>query len=399
MLAELGISTTGTDVPPPLAVVITHRLLSNLDLPGSPLPASSSATTTARRPREQASAARGSDFATLARRIRDAQLLDRRPLAYALRGAATLLFYAAAWVAVVLIGDSWWQAVAAVVLGVAFTQVAFLGHDAGHQQIFAGRRANDLVGRVLADLLVGLSYGWWVGKHSRHHANPNKEDHDPDIGGRVFAFTTNQIATKGGGLGRMVARRQAWLFFPVLTLEGLHLHVAGLLSLRRGSERSSRGGTRRSEALLMAVHAAAYFTVVLLVMSPLTALVFVAIQQGVWGLYMGCSFAPNHKGMPIIGADEEIDYLRRQVLTSRNIRGGWFTDTLLGGLNYQIEHHLFPNMPRASLRRATHIVRDFCAELDVSYCETSLVGSYRAALGHLDDLGAPLRDEDGAAGS
>jgi fatty acid desaturase len=359
------------------------------------LPAPSSADTTiTRRPREQASEARGSDFATLARRVRAAQLLERRPLAYALRGAATLLFYAAVWVAVVLIGDSWWQAVAAVVLGVAFTQVAFLGHDAGHQQIFVGRRANDLVGRVLADLLVGLSYGWWVGKHSRHHANPNKEDHDPDIGGRVFAFTTNQIATKAGGPGRMVARMQAWLFFPVLTLEGLHLHVAGLLSLRRGSERSSRGGTRRTEALLMAAHAAAYFTVVLLVMSPLTALVFVAIQQGVWGLYMGCSFAPNHKGMPIIGADDEVDYLRRQVLTSRNIRGGWFTDTLLGGLNYQIEHHLFPNMPRASLGRARPIVRDFCAELDVPYCETSLVGSYRAALGHLNDLGAPLRDED-----
>jgi fatty acid desaturase len=131
---------------------------------------------------------------------------------------------------------------------------------------------------------------------------------------------------------------------------------------------------------------------VLLVMSPVKALVFVAIQQGVWGLYMGCSFAPNHKGMPIIGGDQDVDYLRRQVLTSRNVRGGIFTDLLLGGLNYQIEHHLFPNMPRASLRRARPVVRAYCAEQRIPYCETSLIGSYAAALRHLNSLGAPLRD-------
>ena len=61
---------------------------------------------------------------------------------------------------------------------------------------------------------------------------------------------------------------------------------------------------------------------------------------------MGCSFAPNHKGMPVLSAGHTLDFLRKQVLTSRNIRGGWFVDILLGGLNYQIEHHLFPSMPR-----------------------------------------------------
>ena len=167
--------------------------------------------------------------------------------------------------------------------------------------------------------------------------------------------------------------------------------MTSVASLRAGGERSSRGGSRRSECVLLAVHTVAYLTGVLLVMSPLTALAFVAIHQAVWGVYMGCSFAPNHKGMPVIGADENIDFLRRQVLTSRNVRGGWCTDLLLGGLNYQIEHHLFPNMPRASLRRAQHIVRDYCTEQGVPYCETSLLGSYRAALRHLNSLGAPLR--------
>ena len=334
---------------------------------------------------------RGSDFAVLARRVRAARLLDRRPGSYAVRILATLLCYALTWAAVWWVGDSWWQVATAVTLGLVFTQVAFLGHDGGHQQIFAGRRANDLFGQVLGNVLVGLSYGWWIGKHNRHHANPNKEGHDPDIGDGVLAFTTGQVAARTGGLGRAIVRRQAWLFFPLLTLEGINLHVSSVAALRSGAQRSGRGGSRRTEAVLLVAHAAAYLGAVLFIMSPLHALVFVAVHQGVWGLYMGCSFAPNHKGMAIVAADEELGFLHRQVLTSRNVRGGWFTDLLLGGLNYQVEHHLFPNMPRGSLRRAQHLVRDYCAAMDLPYTETSLFGSYVAALRHLNALGRPLR--------
>ncbi|HEX5514765.1 MAG TPA: fatty acid desaturase, partial [Gammaproteobacteria bacterium] len=86
--------------------------------------------------------------------------------------------------------------------------------------------------------------------------------------------------------------------------------------------------------------------------------------------------------------DDKLDYLRRQVLTSRNVRGGWFTDALLGGLNYQIEHHLFPSMPRPNLRRSQALIRQFCAEHGVSYCETTLVHSWAQALRHLNAVGA-----------
>jgi fatty acid desaturase len=176
-----------------------------------------------------------------------------------------------------------------------------------------------------------------------------------------------------------------------LTLEGLNLHLESVRSVRRHGDRSVRGGNPHVELLMLTAHTAAYLAGLLLVMSPLKALTFIAIHQAVWGLYMGCSFAPNHKGMPIIGAHEKLDYLRRQVLTSRNVRGGWFTDLLLGGLNYQIEHHLFPNMPRASLRHAQHLIRSHCDNLGITYTETSLIGSYVAALRHLNHLGKPLR--------
>ena len=116
------------------------------------------------------------------------------------------------------------------------------------------------------------------------------------------------------------------------------------------------------------MHFALYATVVLWVLSPFKAVVFVAVQQGIFGLYLGCSFAPNHKGMPMIERDAKLSFVRRQVITARNVRGGWLATVMLGGLNYQIEHHLFPMMPRPNLVRAQDIVQRFCRDHDLPYC-------------------------------
>jgi len=119
--------------------------------------------------------------------------------------------------------------------------------------------------------------------------------------------------------------------------------------------------------------------------------VFIVVQQALFGLYLGCSFAPNHKGMPMLSADDESDFLRRQVLTARNVRGNWLVDFALGGLNYQIEHHLFPSMPRPNLRRAQPIIAQFCRQHGLSYSQTTLWRSYAQALHHLHQVGRPLR--------
>ncbi|RKN39970.1 fatty acid desaturase family protein [Micromonospora endolithica] len=338
-------------------------------------------------------ARRGSDYSELSRRIRAAGLLTRRPGRYLTRIVLTFGVWLAVWAVVVQVGDSWLQVGLAAVLAVATTQVAFLGHDAGHRQMFRRRGPSELVGLVAGNLAVGLSYGWWVDKHNRHHANPNHADSDPDVGAGALVWTYEQ-ASATRGLGRWVARRQAWFFFPMLLLEGLNLHVA---SLRAVFGRAPGGGFvtpmrhRAVEALLLVVHTGAYAGVLLVTMSPLKALAFAAVHQGLWGLYMGCAFAPNHKGMPMPDGDDDLDFLRKQVLTARNVRGSRFVDAALGGLNLQIEHHLFPNMPRGNLRRARPIVRAYCAEQGVPYAETGLIDSYRQALAHLHEVGRPLR--------
>ncbi|MEW2381752.1 acyl-CoA desaturase [Micromonospora sp. NPDC047707] len=342
-------------------------------------------------------ARQGSDYAELSRRIRSAGLLDRRPARYAARIALTAGLFAAAWAAVALVGDAWAQVAVAVLMAVASTQVAFLGHDAGHRQMFRRRGPSELVGLLAGNLAVGLSYGWWVDKHNRHHANPNHVDEDPDVGAGALVWTEEQArATRG--FARWLARRQAVLFFPMLLLEGLNLHVASLRAVL-GRDPDGRFRTpmrhRTVEGALLAAHTVLYAGGLLLAMSPVKALVFAAVHQGLWGLYMGCSFAPNHKGMPMPSADDDLDFLRKQVLTARNVRGGRIVDAALGGLNLQIEHHLFPNMPRGNLRRARPVVRAYCAERGVPYVEVGLVESYRQALAHLHEVGRPTRSVQG----
>src|SRR5215217_1498804 len=326
-----------------------------------------------------------SEYTQLSKQVKQAGLLDRRRGWYAAKIGVNLLLLAPGWAAFVIIGSSWWQLLTAAYLAVVFTQLAFVGHDAGHRQLFRSRRANDLVGLAHANLLTGISFGWWVPKHNAHHTNPNHEDLDPDISITALAFTTDQARSKHG-LVRLVARHQGWLFFPLLLLEAAHLHLASAKAIIRGSGRANA-----IQGLLLLAHTAAYLGAVVWVLSPLQAIAFIVVQQGLFGLYLGCAFAPKHKGMPTLTEAEQLDFLRRQVLTSRNVRGSRVVDWVLGGLNYQIEHHLFPNMPRPNLRRAQPLIRTFCQDHGLPYTEASLFGSYAEAVRHLHTVGAPLR--------
>ena len=321
----------------------------------------------------------GSDFAELNRRINTAGLLARRPLYYTTRLALVGAGYAGGWAAFYLVGDSWWTLAVSAFLAVVFGQLALVAHDLAHRQVFRTNRPSERAGLVAGNLGIGMSYGWWMAKHSKHHANPNHDDLDPDVGPGALVWSLE--AARGRGF---LTRHQAVLFVPLLTLLGL--------SLKRDSVRAIRNGTvrrRRLEATLLAVHFVLYLSAVFLVLSPLRALAFIVVHQALFGLYVGLTFAPNHKGMPHPDGTE--DFLRKQVLTSRNVRGGHLVNAALGGLNYQIEHHLFPAMPTPSLRRAQPLVQAYCAELGVPYEITGLWRSYGQAFRHLHDVGAELR--------
>ena len=318
------------------------------------------------------------DFGALARKVRQAGLLDRRFGYYSLMIPLTVLAFAVGFAALILIGSSWWALGVAGFLGLAFTQLGFVGHDAGHQEVFRSRRANRALGLAVGNVLIGMSFGWWVPKHSAHHAHPNEVGRDPDVSAAAVTPAVHAETSGPGRTARFMTKWQAPLFFPLMVLRSTGIYVLGIQRLVRQRDRAAF-----LEAALLGMHAALYLACVFWVLSPLKAVAFIAIQQAVFSVYLGCSFAPNHKGMPLVDPDQRLSFVRRQVITSRNVAGGWFTNVALGGLNFQIEHHLFPSMPRPNLSRAQAIVKDFCVENDLSYREDSLTGSYRQTIRYL----------------
>ncbi|CAL9348497.1 hypothetical protein SUDANB58_00414 [Streptomyces sp. enrichment culture] len=328
---------------------------------------------------------RGSDFSELSRRVTDAGLLRRRPLYYTLRFGAVALALAGGIAAFLALGDSWYQLFVAAALAVVFGQLGLAAHDLAHRQVFTRRRPSEAGGLLVANLLLGMSYGWWMNKHTRHHAHPNHEGKDPDVAPDILVWSRRQ-ARGAKGLPRFVGKHQAALFFPLLTLEGLNLSFNSFKALRSPSMKRPL-----LEGALLVVHFVLYVGGLFTVLPPGKALVFAAVHQGLFGIYLGSVFAPNHKGMPMIEEGTRLDFLRRQVLTSRNVRGGVLVDAFMGGLNYQIEHHLFPSMPTPALGRAQVITERYCAELGIPYHQTGLLASHREALRHLRSVGEPLR--------
>ncbi|GAA2403001.1 acyl-CoA desaturase [Streptomyces glaucosporus] len=333
----------------------------------------------------------GSEFAPLLRQVREQGLLERRTGWYATGIAVNALALAAVAAGTVLLGHSWWVLALALPFSVLWARTAFIGHDAGHAQIAASRRVNRAIGLVHGNLLLGMSRMWWNDKHNRHHANPNHVDKDPDVGVGVLVWTQRQAAGREG-VARWLTRHQARLFLPLLLLEGVALKAASVRMLWAGEGERRRGRERALEGALILAHLTGYTALLLSAMPAGRALAFAAVHHALFGLHLGCSFAPNHKGMEMPDPDgEPWGHLRRQVLTSRNVRGGAVVDWLLGGLNHQIEHHLFPSMPRPHLRLARPLVRRHCRALGVPYTETGLWDSYAQALRHMHEVGAPLR--------
>ncbi|WP_455133979.1 fatty acid desaturase family protein [Microbacterium aurum] len=319
--------------------------------------------------------------------IKELGLLRRRPGFYALVGAILAVCLGGCISGFILLGDSWFQLLIAAALGIVLTQVAFLAHEAAHRQILASGRANDRLARILAAGVVGISYSWWDSKHSRHHANPNRVGKDPDIEVDTISFLTEDAA-QARGIRRLITRRQGWLFFPLLTLEGLNLHALGIRHLL-----SREPVKRRCLELALIATRFTVLAVPLFLLLPLgMAFAFLGVQLAVFGVYMGASFAPNHKGMPVIAESARLDFFSKQVRTSRNIRGGWWATWLMGGLNYQVEHHLFPSMARPHLAKARLVVRDYCESLGMPYTETSLWRSYAIVIDYLNRVGLAARD-------
>src|SRR5215218_6681539 len=253
-------------------------------------------------------------YAELKRLIKQNGLLDRQPAYYAGKISLTLGLLAVSLTFLLIFDNPWLQLLNAAYLAFVFVQISLLAHDCGHRQFaFRASWKNECPTLIFGNLLLGVSRQWWIDKHNEHHGHPNQTDVDPDIDIPLLAFEEEQALDKRG-IARFVVKYQAALIFPLSFLQALGMHAKSIRFLTKKKAKSTL-----AEALFIGVHFALYFGLLFSVLEPLLAVLFVVVHRGLFGVYMVAIFAPNHKAMPLLEQDSQVDFLSRQVLTSRNV--------------------------------------------------------------------------------
>lgn len=289
-------------------------------------------------------------------------------------------------------------AASAFLLGLFWQQSGWLSHDFLHHQVFKNRSLNNLVGYAMGNIAQGFSVSWWKQKHNSHHAAPNIDGFDPDIdtmpilGWSIHALEYLKTAAGlKGRLGSLMVRYQKYTYFPLLA-------GARLLWCRSSAtfalfHPSVRGWTKLVEASTLLLHWTLYIGAMTLSLTPLRAIAFFLISQASSGLMLALVFSLNHSGMPIYSAKEsaELEFYRKQVLTGRDVLPTAFANWFTGGLNYQIEHHVFPMLPRHNFHKVKAEVERLCHKHGVRYHSTSFLQGTSEILHQLDEVAQHAR--------
>ena len=326
----------------------------------------------------------GAAYAELRRTVIAAGLLERK---YGYYFAHTSFFFLLLMVSValpfLLPVTFGWSALESIVLGFAMVQVALIGHDAGHLEIFREAKKNWLLGQLCWSISAGISFWYWNDRHNKHHGHTNDVIEDPDIRGSgplAVAFTEEEAAARHGW-------RRAFLKYQVVLVPlGLMLYTFAfraegwLFTMQK-----LKSMRRLLEIPLLTLNIVLWLTFIIVLGWRGFGIFFASNVVG--SAYFVATIAPNHNGMPVWARGVKLSFLERQVLSSRDLTSHLVWDFLYGGLNYQIEHHLFPTIPRVNLKRAQAIIQPFCEAHGLSFEVTDPLTAYWRVYSELRRIG------------
>lgn len=322
-------------------------------------------------------AARG--FAKLQKEVTEAGILDRAYVYYSLLIPITIItFFLSIYMLITvdsLIATAFWV----IPFMLSTIQVGGLFHDASHKAIFNTPTYNDIVGYITGSFL-GVSFKNWKINHNKHHANPNNEDEDPDFKRPFLSFSQKNISAKKG-IQRFLAKYQAYFYIPTTFFSLLFWQMTTVPYFKKAFKK-----TVFWEIVLYVIGISAWLILPFVFLESAKLIVIYLVIYPLAGFYLYNLFAPNHKGMPIIEKDTKISFLEKQIVTSRTMPGNVVFEFLFVGLNYQIEHHLFPSCPRNKLKLLTPYIKKVCREVGLPYAEESLVESNKIIFSTLNRI-------------
>lgn len=316
--------------------------------------------------------------------VRDGLFVASRPW-FAMKAAIILGLIGVAF-AVALVWPAGWV-VGALALAVAWQQAGWFAHDVLHHSVLEDKGRGEAAGLVFGGVVLGFSPHWWKQKHNTHHALPNVLGVDEDIDTMpLLAFDEREL-TRAGSLSRFMVGLQVITALPILAFARLNWCVQSVLWALRAP-----GVPRRLwEVASLGCHLA--WSIGLLAILPGwgVRIGFFLVSQLVSGLMTGAVFLVGHNARPIYARAEAPGFHELQCTATQNVRAMFGTAWFFGGLDRQIEHHLFPTMPRHQHRRVTARVRALCAIHNVPYVERGFFSGLADVWGVLARVGRAAR--------
>jgi fatty acid desaturase len=272
----------------------------------------------------------------------------------------------------------------AIVIGFISTQFAGLMHDAVHQGICNNKSYNSFLAHLFS-ITSGSNPRQWKPKHLLHHAHPNTIDEDPDVKIIAFSFTKERYLEQTG-IFKWLRSIQHLTYFPFCSFYTYFAHYTQLIQPLIKKCKTELDYLIVFDFLWSFLGLSMWYGIPFLLLEPLKAILFICVASASLGLYIANIFAPNHKGMPQIKKGVPISNLEQQIITTRNVTPGFFYDILFLSLNYQIEHHLFPHMPRNKYKLVAPHIKEMCERLKLPYLVMTPFNSYKAIIKELHKI-------------
>ncbi len=323
-------------------------------------------------------------YINLKREVTEAGIFKRSYLYYTFLLSFVFAGFTATLIFMIMARSNLWITVWGLAFAFFAVHIGGIMHDAGHRAMFKTSKWNDVVG-MISGALLAQSYSFWRYKHDQHHAHTNQEDEDPDIDIPLLSFTKERYEARTG-LFKLLRPYQAWLYYPLSFLV--------VFSPRVGSSKyfiQNFKAKRWWEVVVFVLGLFVWFILPFIIFPFSKAILLFIVVNAAMGVYFINVFAPNHKGMPEIAKGVKLSFFHQQVLTSRNIHDDPVSDFLYMGLNYQIEHHLFPGCPRNKLHKLAQIVRRFCHEHKIEYTQVSFIETNRIIISELHKIAKESR--------
>ena len=336
-------------------------------------------------------------YRALDERIRSEGLYNCNYKAYAIEICRYVFLFA-----MCLLFIQWkWYAVSGLFLGMFWHQLVFTAHDAGHMGITHDFTIDTIIGIVIADFLGGLSLGWWKRNHNVHHIVTNSPEHDPDIEHMPFFAISHRFfeslrstyydrVMTYDPFAQFVIRYQKYLYYPILTLGRFNLYRLSweYLFLGLGPRKGPAWWHRWFEIAGQAFFWA-WFGYGIVYHSIPTAggrVAFVLVSHMITAT-LHVQITLSHFAMSTADLGVNESFPQKMLRTTMDVDCPEWLDFFHGGLQFQAIHHLYPRIPRHSLRQTQKLVHEFCREVGIPYALYGFVDGNKEVLGKLGEIG------------